>query len=225
VKTFRYVLDPLCLLACSLYAINRWLIEPVCKWPFLHEHFDDLLLIPAALPVVLGLQRWIGLRNHDRPPSLPEIVGHFLIRSLVAEALGPFIFPWTVGDALDVTAYSLGALAGAVWWNRSTIAGWIADALRPSATARFDSLAKHYDWMESLLAGAKLEKCRNAFWNDIPPFENALLVGEGHGRFLASLLQHNPDAKVTCVDASASMLDISRRRRRAASQSSRIHPC
>jgi hypothetical protein len=46
VRPFRYALDPLCLSACLCYAINRWLIKPVCTWPFLHDHFNDLFLIP-----------------------------------------------------------------------------------------------------------------------------------------------------------------------------------
>ena len=79
-------------------------------------------------------------------------------------------------------------------------------------TARFDRIARHYDWMESLLAGGKLERCRNAFWNEIPSMQSALLVGEGHGKFLASLLERNPGARVTCVDASASMLEVARNR-------------
>jgi ubiquinone/menaquinone biosynthesis C-methylase UbiE len=212
VKSFRYALDPLCLSACVLYAINRWLVEPVCSWPFLHQHFGDVLLIPAALPPILGLQRWAGLRNHDRAPTTSEIFGHLLIWSLVAEALGPRLFSWTVGDVLDVLAYALGALIAGAWWHRVALVRSIAEALNPSRVARFDSLAQHYDWMELVLAGNKLERCRNMLWKDLPPFKNALLVGEGHGKFLASLLKRDPKARVTCVDASKEMLKVARKR-------------
>jgi hypothetical protein len=140
--------------ACSFYAVNRWLIEPICAWPFLHEYFNDLLLIPAALPLVLGLQRWIWLRNHDGPPTASEIFGHLMVWSLVSELAGPFIFPRAISDVLDVLAYSLGALVAGAWWNRRALASWMTDALEPSPTARFDHLARHYDWMELLLAGA-----------------------------------------------------------------------
>ena len=211
-KVFRYAFDPLCLSACFLYAANRWLIEPVCAWPFLHDHFDDMLLIPAALPLILWFQRLLGLRNHDRPPTASEIFGHLLVWSIVSELLGPPIFPWAVGDLLDVVAYALGALVAGVWWNRRVLVDRVTDALRPAPTARFDHLARHYDFMEMMLAGGKLERCRNAFWDEIPALENALLVGEGHGKFLASLLQRNPSAQVTCVDASARMLEIARKR-------------
>jgi ubiquinone/menaquinone biosynthesis C-methylase UbiE len=214
VRSFRYALDPLCLSACVLYAINRWLIVPVCSWPFLHQHFDDVLLIPAALPLILGLQRRTGLRSHDRPPTFPEIFGHFLIWSLVAELLGPRVFPWTVGDPLDVVAYALGALIAGAWWNRIALGESITEALKPSPVARFDHIARHYDWMELLLAGTKLERCRNALWHDIPPFKNALLAGEGHGKFLAALLRRDPGATVTYVDASEEMLEVARKRLR-----------
>ena len=216
VKAFRYALDPLCFSACLFYTVNRWVIEPICTWPILHEHFNDLLLIPAALPLVLRLQRWAGLRNHDLPPTVSEIFGHLLIWSLISEALGPFIFRWSVGDMLDVAAYTFGALIAGVWWNRFALSKSITRSFQPSRVARFDHIAKHYDWMESLLAGTKLERCRNALWDDIPRFDNALLVGEGHGKFLVSLLRRNPGAKVTCVDASEGMLEIARERLRRA---------
>ena len=211
-KPFRYALDPLCLSACFLYFANRWLIRPVCAWPFLHNHFDDLLLIPAALPLILGLQRWLKLRNHDRPPTGWEVFGHFLVWSIVSEWLGPSLFPWAVGDFVDIAAFALGAVVAGLWWNRKALFRRVTDALQPAPTARFDCLARHYDLMEALLAGRKLERCRNAFWDEIPLVENALLVGEGHGKFLASLLQRNPSVQVTCVDASARMIEVARER-------------
>ena len=42
VRPFRYALDPLCLSACLCYAINRWLIKPVCTWPFLQTTSEIL---------------------------------------------------------------------------------------------------------------------------------------------------------------------------------------
>ena len=88
----------------------------------------------------------------------------------------------------------------------------MTEAIKPFATAEFDHLARHYDWMEGLLAGGKLERCRNAFWNDIPSLGHALLVGEGHGKFLAALLKRDPSVQVTYVDASAKMLEVARER-------------
>ncbi|MDB6137842.1 MAG: Methyltransferase type 12 [Verrucomicrobiaceae bacterium] len=76
----------------------------------------------------------------------------------------------------------------------------------------FDILAPHYRWMEWLLAGGKLQRCRIAFLKAIPPPSNVLIYGEGNGRFLAALLHRFPGARVTCVDASAAMLEKARQR-------------
>ncbi len=122
VRSFRYALDPLCLSVCFLYAFNRWLIKPIYAGSLLQGYFNDLLLIPAALPLVLWLQRRIGLRNHDRAPTRTEIFGHLLVWSIVSELAAPGIFPWATSDAFDVLAYSVGALAATVWWNYPSFA-------------------------------------------------------------------------------------------------------
>lgn len=119
-KPFRYGADALCLAACSAYAVNRWLIKPNTAWPFFHSHFNDLLLIPAALPFVLWLERRLGLRRGDHPPSFAEIAGHWAIWSLMAEGIAPLLFPNAVGDPRDVAAYAIGAAAAAVWWHRGS---------------------------------------------------------------------------------------------------------
>jgi ubiquinone/menaquinone biosynthesis C-methylase UbiE len=75
----------------------------------------------------------------------------------------------------------------------------------------FDTLAPHYRWMESLLAGEKLHRCRTAFLDDLPAAQNILLLGEGHGRSLVECRRRFPNAQITCVDASARMLDQARR--------------
>ena len=79
----------------------------------------------------------------------------------------------------------------------------------------FDSLAPHYRWLEWLLAGGKLQRCRTAYLRGIPSPRHALLLGEGNGRFLPEFLAAYPDARVTCVDASAAMLERARARLRA----------
>jgi len=70
----------------------------------------------------------------------------------------------------------------------------------------FDTLAPHYRWMEILLAGEKLHRCRTRFLDEIPAARNILLMGEGHGRSLVECRRRFPHARLTCVDASARML-------------------
>ncbi|MBI3192139.1 MAG: hypothetical protein HYZ36_05680, partial [Pedosphaera parvula] len=54
---FRYVGDRLGVAAALLYGINRWFLKPTGVSGFMHDYFNDMLLIPAALPVVLAVHR------------------------------------------------------------------------------------------------------------------------------------------------------------------------
>ncbi len=76
----------------------------------------------------------------------------------------------------------------------------------------FDLLAPHYRWMEWLLAGPKLQRCRTAFLRQVPEPRHALLLGEGNGRFLVEFVLAHPGTRVTCLDASEPMLASARAR-------------
>jgi hypothetical protein len=118
VSPFRYLRDPLFVVACALYALNRWGLKPRVHSLFLHGYFDDLLLIPCALPPLLLLQRWLRLRLHDQPPSAGEIALYLVVWSILFEVIGPHLMPWTVGDPWDVVAYTVGGVAAGLWWQR-----------------------------------------------------------------------------------------------------------
>jgi len=75
----------------------------------------------------------------------------------------------------------------------------------------FDTLAPYYRWMESILAGGKMHRCRMAFLDQIPQPKNILLPGEGHGRGLVEYCRRFADAQITFVDASERMLAQARR--------------
>lgn len=77
--------------------------------------------------------------------------------------------------------------------------------------ASFDWLASHYGWMESLVAGSRLQECRTAWLEELKPVR-VLAVGEGHGKFVAALLRRHPEAKVTCVDSGRAMLEAAKKR-------------
>ncbi len=115
---FRYWRDPLCLACCGLYALNRWGLKPRVHSEFLHSHFNDVLLIPCALPGVLWLQRRLGLREHDRAPAASEILFHLIVWSILFEWVGPHLMR-VVGDVRDVAAYAVGAVAAWLWWERA----------------------------------------------------------------------------------------------------------
>ncbi len=76
----------------------------------------------------------------------------------------------------------------------------------------FDALAPHYRWMEWLLAGGKLQRCRTAFLAHVRHARNAVLLGEGNGRFLGAFAAINRSAQITVVDASEGMLHQAQRR-------------
>jgi hypothetical protein len=119
VNRFRYGLDPLCLTAIGFYCVNRWWAKPALHSAFLHGYFNDLLLIPAALPLVLWLQRKLGLRAGDGPPSFYEVAMHLVVWSLVCEALGPLLFHRGTPDWADVASYTVGAAVALAFWQRT----------------------------------------------------------------------------------------------------------
>jgi ubiquinone/menaquinone biosynthesis C-methylase UbiE len=199
VTRFRYGLDPLCLLAGGLYAVCRWLIRPHTASVFWHAYSTDYLLIPAALPLWLWVLRKLGLRAGDFFPTWREIGLVFAVWSIAAEATAPHLFRTATGDWFDVLAYAVGAVIAGAWW---TLAG------RPG----FDLLAPHYTWLEKFLAGTRLQRCRTAWFGELGDARHMLIAGVGHGPALVDLLRRHPELRVTCVDASARMLAVARRR-------------
>jgi SAM-dependent methyltransferase len=208
VKRFGYVFDPFFLGCCALYAANRWLIKPHCHIAFFHNWFNDLLLIPCALPPLLLAHRALRLRDHDQPPTLSEVSAHVLGWSILFEVIGPHLMT-TTGDPWDAVAYACGGAICFFCWR-------ICYDRNEKAAADFNALAPHYGWMESLLAGRKLQRCRGAFLRAVPAPRRALVAGPGHGAFVAELLQAYPQLSCTCVDSSPGMLQATRARLREA---------
>ncbi len=118
---FRYIGDPLFLASCALYTLNRWIVKPHVSVAFLDGYFNDLLLIPCALPLILLLHRKLGLRKHDDPPTVVEVAWHLGIWAILFEFAGPRWMPHTVADPLDIVAYIAGAAVACLWWNRNKL--------------------------------------------------------------------------------------------------------
>jgi hypothetical protein len=116
VKRFGYARDPLCLLACTAYALNRWCVPPAWKGVFLHGYFADCLLIPAALPLVLWLQYRLGLRPAADRPRWGEILLHAAVWSVAAEVIMPHLSRTAIADPWDVVAYAAGAVVSGLAW-------------------------------------------------------------------------------------------------------------
>jgi ubiquinone/menaquinone biosynthesis C-methylase UbiE len=89
------------------------------------------------------------------------------------------------------------------------------DRVGPSCGMSFDALAPHYRWMEFVLAGNKLHRCRTAFLDRAArnsSIQNVLLVGEGNGRFLVECHRRLTAARIVCLDVSSRMLELSKQR-------------
>ena len=119
-RRFGYFRDPLCLLACGLYLLNRCWLRTHVGGEFLTGYFNDMLLIPAALPLALWLQRKLGVRPDDARPAWSEIGLHLAVWSIVAEAIVPWCATYATADWRDVAAYGAGALAAGCWWHLPT---------------------------------------------------------------------------------------------------------
>lgn len=65
----------------------------------------------------------------------------------------------------------------------------------------FDRLARHYRWMEAVLAGQTLQRARTAWLANVGTPRRALLAGEGNGRFLEAAVLALPTTRFLCVDA------------------------
>ena len=113
--------DPICLIAWSAYCLNRFWLAPHFgdALPFLRAHFNDALLIPAALPLLYHARFRLGLRERDTPPSWLDVMLWCAVWSLVFEWAGPRFLHRSVGDWGDVAAYFLGGIVAAAWWSWS----------------------------------------------------------------------------------------------------------
>jgi len=117
VSRFRYARDPVCVAACACYAANRWLVPFAWKGMFLRNYFDDTLLIPAALPLVLWLHQRFKWRPPEARPTWSEIIMHWAVWSVAAELVAPHFFARVTGDPWDVAAYAGGALVSGLIWQ------------------------------------------------------------------------------------------------------------
>ena len=86
----------------------------------------------------------------------------------------------------------------------------------------FDLIAAHYRWIETLTFGNALQRARTCWLPDTPRPKNALVVGEGNGRFLRELLCAHPKIHIDCLDLSPVMLALAKRHASEVSESCRM---
>ena len=122
-RCFRYVLDPVCVCSAALFAANRWCLKPLDIAPaFTHGYVNDLLCLPIFVPVSLLLQRWLRVRQNDRPPRAWEIAQHWVVFSIVFEVVLPRLPAFrSTADVWDVIAYAIGGLLAWSVWRRCAV--------------------------------------------------------------------------------------------------------
>ncbi len=76
----------------------------------------------------------------------------------------------------------------------------------------FDRIAPFYRALERLAFGNQLQAARVAFVREIEAPEHVLIVGEGDGRFLTEFVRAHPAASVDCIELSAVMINLVRKR-------------
>ncbi|WP_348268565.1 class I SAM-dependent methyltransferase [Edaphobacter paludis] len=87
----------------------------------------------------------------------------------------------------------------------------------------FNSIARPYRWLEYLTLGRALERCRLHFLPLLLDQKRALVIGDGDGRFLASLMAANHHIQVDAVDTSATMLELLSKRCKGSTTRLQIH--
>jgi hypothetical protein len=117
---FRYLRDPLFLACVLVYFVNRLVLKAIWESGFVHDHLNDLICLPMWVPVMLWVERGIGLRRDDGPPDAVEIAVPLVLWSWAFEIALPqtgLFGRYCVADHRDVLYYSAGALGGAAFWR------------------------------------------------------------------------------------------------------------
>ncbi|MBV9875827.1 MAG: class I SAM-dependent methyltransferase [Verrucomicrobia bacterium] len=82
----------------------------------------------------------------------------------------------------------------------------------PQTTAQFDLVARIYPALERLVFGVRLDNARKAFFEEVLDADRVLLVGEGNGRFLKSLIARKRAGYVCVVERSKVMIRLAKDR-------------
>ncbi|WP_299986963.1 class I SAM-dependent methyltransferase [uncultured Pontibacter sp.] len=80
------------------------------------------------------------------------------------------------------------------------------------SNTNFNSIAPVYDGLSRLVFGNALRRAQVAHLSLIPAKAKVLLIGGGSGWLLEQLLRYSPLVKVTYLEASEKMLEMTRRR-------------
>lgn len=111
--------DPFWMVSIACYAFHKcWqLVSPGSGW--MDHYWNDLWMLPCALPMILSLYVVLGLREPTACPTWAEILWHGVLWGLMAEFVGPLLFKHSVGDPWDLLAYAVGGVVFFCRWHFS----------------------------------------------------------------------------------------------------------
>ncbi len=229
---FRYLRDPLFAGSAGLYLLNRFLLKTSLglQIAFLRNHFDDCLLIPAALPPLLWVFRMLGLRRHDKAPTMSEVTQWTALWAVCFEWAFPTFFHMGTADGWDAVCYGVGGMIAWLVWRESyasaasqttrhrqsspamTLDGSIQ---AHSVRAYFSRIAARYDLANHLLSGGVdvLWRLRAAQRVQEWAPQSILDLATGSGDLARTLRRACPEALLVGADFCEPMLRVAREKR------------
>ena len=92
--------------------------------------------------------------------------------------------------------------------NSVTVGGGRSARRNSVSGPNFDKVARIYRWAEYIALGPLLRKTREQFLPHILQATQALVLGDGDGRFASALLRRSSSVNVHAIDGSSAMLDL-----------------
>ena len=106
-----------------LYCLGRWVLKPnhLGGW-LVHDYFNDLLCLPLFVPIILRVQALLGIRQHDLPPTLFEVLHNWIVFSILYELVLPHLSAFdSTADRWDAVMYLIGGLVAYAYWHRGAV--------------------------------------------------------------------------------------------------------
>lgn len=116
-KKYKFIRDYFFLISLIIYGLNYVSIKfGIYTNYFMQCYFNDIFLVPVALPVVLYIVKLLKYRG-SYYPTLSEILTCLIIWSVFFEYIGPKYLNKGIADVYDVIAYFIGAVVSFIVWR------------------------------------------------------------------------------------------------------------
>jgi hypothetical protein len=110
-KYLQYSYAPLALLSLSLYLLNLLYLKGAYhNNVFVTSYFNDILLTPILLPIIIIIEILFKQRYWEVKPTMSEILFWVVVFSVFFEIIIPKFNPRSTGDYMDTLCYLAGGL-------------------------------------------------------------------------------------------------------------------